>query len=253
MSSYSGVLMKKDLYKEYRNTIDRYLPIEQVQKEMEKNNLKYILHQYLRVRNLCDQGIDDPDDVADILNIPQYMAEDLVEEYYLIPKEFDRRNANFANDPRLKLLEGLPYIMEPRRFLQTYPDATVAETALYVGVYSLIWMGAKKNNPWLFTPPKSPKITDDFCFGEFFREKSEGEPTLIDAGPSALDSAYDMLPLVARQMPWVEDFKNELKDRIKAELQKNNGPKLKMNPGGIDKKLWKQFPGYTPPEKVVCA
>lgn len=88
----SNVLMKKDLYKEYRQSVDRFMPIEQVQKEMEKNNLKYILHQYLRVRNLCDQGIDDPDDVAEILDIPAYMAEDLVYEYYLIPKEFDRRN-----------------------------------------------------------------------------------------------------------------------------------------------------------------
>lgn len=91
MTKYSDALMKKDLYEEYRNQLDRYMPIEDVQKEMRKYNLKYVLQQYLRVRNLCDQGIDDPKDVAEILSIPQYLAEDLINEYYLIPEQVDKR------------------------------------------------------------------------------------------------------------------------------------------------------------------
>lgn len=96
MATYSDALMKPDMYREYRNSIDRYKPVSEIQKEMSKINLKYILHTYLRVRNLCDQGIDDPEDVADILNIPFYLADDLVNEYFLVPKALDQRTQVFS-------------------------------------------------------------------------------------------------------------------------------------------------------------
>ncbi|MCQ2209189.1 MAG: hypothetical protein MJZ34_02745 [Paludibacteraceae bacterium] len=91
MTKYSDALIKKDLYEEYKNQIDRYMPIEDVQREMQKYNMKYVLQQYLRVRNLCDQGIDDPKDVAEILGIPVYLAGDLINEYFLIPESMDKR------------------------------------------------------------------------------------------------------------------------------------------------------------------